>query len=412
MGGSRMRVSLLLQREAFAEVIEKTLARFLADRFGEKHKVRWHAKPLRVGKGQQVWYGNHFLNSFFVKDSEKCVLQPARNEFSHSPIPWRRCPQKFYVGLATSGLFRKIFTHSALTVTPSIPGARSMVLIPGSNKIRLLDFAQGHCFVIRKEGAPAECILNEIKIRQEYPFLPVPDLLKVSTKGDWFCERLVTGLPLNRIAERSKVQKIESELLSSLGVLWEKTLKNAEEDNYPERVFKDLREILSRNKISGSREKNLVIEGINFAENLISQRSAKTTAPLKTCLSHGDFQSSNVLCGEDRFWLIDWEFTSRRICSFDFLCWELQARRPSGLTGRVEKILRSPGLAARISQISGEDVDKTGRSAHLLLFLLEELLIRLQELSSPYILPPGSWFKEFLMEWKQSLAMMEKNGLP
>jgi len=36
----------------------------------------------------------------------------------------------------------------------------------------------------------------------------------------------------------------------------------------------------------------------------------------------------------------------------------------------------------------------------------------LQELSSPYILPPGSWFKEFLMEWKQSLAMMEKNGLP
>jgi len=406
-----MRVSLLLQREAFAEVLEKTLARFLNDRYGGVHLVRWHKKPSKVISGSQAWYGNHYLNAFFVHGSDKGVLRPAMNEFSHSLVPWRRFPQRFYVALAASSRWRTHFAHSALVVTPSVPGAEQMVLIPGANKIRLVDFASGRCFVIGKEGALSCFVLNEIAVRRKHPDLPVPKLLEASPKGDWFCERLVDGKPLNRMVDLSKVRKIEEELFSSMEGLQQKTSRDAGDDNYPDRVFSALRENLAQDKFFNRKESARIKEGLGRLEELVTHTSL-VAKPVRTCMSHGDFQPSNVLCSEDRFWLIDWEYAGRRCCSYDPLCWGLEARRPSGLSARVEKALRPQNFSTRFEPFSctrmGGGPDQ---SLHLQLFLLEELLVRMRELSSPYILSPGPWFSEFLEEWDRSLDILKKNWL-
>ena len=43
-----MRISLLLQREPFGEIVERTLATFLESWTGQPHEVRWYGGRPRL----------------------------------------------------------------------------------------------------------------------------------------------------------------------------------------------------------------------------------------------------------------------------------------------------------------------------------------------------------------------------
>ena len=114
-------------------------------------------------------------------------------------------------------------------------------------------------------------------------------------------------------------------------------------------------------------------------------------------MTHGDFQEANILTKDgtikDTF-LIDWEYCGRRTIAFDHLVNTLNTRNPHGLAARIRRYLTfasepqySQGLWHRRFQWDNLTVQQ-----ELALFLIEELLFRLEEasLANLRVLPNGS----------------------
>src|SRR6266404_3505895 len=99
-----MRISLLLQREPFGNILEKTLAAFLYSRTGNCHAVSWYGRKTDLKTlrrcGRQPWLGNVYLNAIFAPDVAPSTLAPVCREFSHSETWWKRPAQRAYVALS------------------------------------------------------------------------------------------------------------------------------------------------------------------------------------------------------------------------------------------------------------------------------------------------------------------------
>ena len=53
-----MQISLLLEREPFPDILERTLERFLPTLTGDLHRVRWSPKSVSPDPEAQHWFCN------------------------------------------------------------------------------------------------------------------------------------------------------------------------------------------------------------------------------------------------------------------------------------------------------------------------------------------------------------------
>src|SRR5881628_1271530 len=81
---TRMRISLLLEREPFGEIVEETLPTLLGALSGRAHTVRWygdgHVEPVRR-PDEQIWLCNPLLNAIFLPQASAASLEPVVREF-------------------------------------------------------------------------------------------------------------------------------------------------------------------------------------------------------------------------------------------------------------------------------------------------------------------------------------------
>ena len=387
-----MRLSLLLPREPFPVIFEQTLSRFLRSWTGQSHEIHWEAKrplsspPCRAG---EFWLVNIYLNAIFTPRADPAIFGPVKEEFSRSLVWWRRGPQRLYVEMATSPRTAKWLAHASISLTPALPRSALILIVAGNHKIRLLDYGEQTVYAIRKHGFPAAFLEREIAVRRqaEELGLPVPRVKTMAGDGAWLSEAYVRGAPINRLQDPARARAAFTEAHQALQVLHQHTWREINPHEYVDLLATGAHTHIAANDLMDSGSKRQFSQTLDALTARIKELLPAYGDRLSTVVAHGDFQPANILADADRLWLIDWEYSGRRQAAYDFLTFMLQSRWTQGLAGRLQNfIARGIPDGGRWPDFSGYAngwEDSRRRWFHGLLFLLEELALRLEENNNP-----------------------------
>ncbi len=450
-----MRISLLIEREPFGEILTETLTRFWSRQLGRHIRVEWRWKPPRrqfFGNGEnQVWLCNVYLNAIFPRGISSQALDPIRREFSRSVVAWRRPLQKAYVTLALAPCSAPWFTHALVRIVPGVEALSQQVIVPGNSKIRILDRQANCVYGVLKTGYSRERFGAEVAARQQAASLdiPVPRLTETDLEAGWFREQYVEGTPLNRLACTETRTSATQRAVRRLQRLIEETLEKTALGDYVDAlrtsIHRHLTAILSLERLTTA--KNTHLDGVSAQRNC-ARKSPRFKVPAATspnaaagCRSrfdgrqlhsqaveacdqltqqilagspsgvqvftgqtHGDFQPGNVLVDGDKFWIIDWEYAARRQALYDTLVFSCQARGGQGIAKRLQGFVDF-GLdplvtSEQLEVVCAELADRALRRRHAALFLLEELDLRLAENAHPRLTAISSGLGQLLTEIK------------
>lgn len=407
-----MRLSLLLPREPFPVIFEQTLSRFLRSWTGRPYEIHWRpqrpllASPARAG---EFWLVNSYLNAIFIPRADPAIFGPVRQEFSRSLSWWRRGPQRLYVDMATSPLTAQWLAHAGVSLAPALPRAELMLIVPGNNKIRLLDYGEKTVYAIRKCGFPATFLEREIEVRRqaEELGLPVPPIKTVAGDGSWLSEVYVGGAPVNRLQDPAQARAAFAEAHQALKVLHQHTFCEVNAHQYVDLLAIEAHTHIQANALISPGSKGWVFHLLDSLAARIKDLLPAGGDRLPTVLAHGDFQPANILVDADRLWLIDWEYAGRRQAAYDVLTYKLGSRFTRGLSGRLQKFIAQGvpdgGRWPDFSCYANGWQETRSRLFYGLLFLLEELALRLEENNNPAFVQLDSGLQILQQEISQCL---------
>lgn len=349
-----MRISLLLHREPFREILKNTLNDFFQKRFGRPYRVECLQKLARLPResdDEQGWMCNAYLNAIFVPTVHLPALAPVLNEFSFSTRWWRRPFQRLYVDLFARARTRKWLAKPFLKISPPLERAENILIIGGNHHIRLLDYNENVSFVIQKDGFDRSSVIEEIRLRRENGYLPAPRVRDMAADGSFYTEELILGTPINRIGNVTKRRDTVHEVIRSLLALYERTGEEVQSSFYVNLVCKRINARIGEMKLFGADTLARIKRGCVDLVAALSHMNMSTTGRIRVVQTHGDFQPANILVGERRAFLIDWEYTARRQQFYDCLVYSLNSRHPSGLAERLKQFVQ--GKAVEVEPLLG-----------------------------------------------------------
>ena len=419
-----MRMSLLLEREPFGDILTETLTPFWSRLLGQQMQIDWWWNPPRRQlSGNDAggrWLCNVYLNAIFPMGINGLALEPIRREFSRSVVAWRRPLQQAYVALALAPRSARWFTHALLQVAPVVESIRRQVIVPGNNKIRILDRQTETVYGVLKAGFSRDRFSAEIRAREQAESLgiPVPQLAATDVAAGWFREQYVVGTPLNRLSCRQTITSITQRAAGSLQRLAEETRQKTILCDYVDALqasigrhlnavltLENLTQTKSGTQFQASVHGRAVTAREKLARQVLSGRSADAT--IDTVQTHGDFQPANILVGEDEFWIIDWEYAARRQALYDTFVFHCQSRHSQigsgcGLAARLREFVNS-GWERLVNAENPPPVhtdigDRSRRRRHAALFLLEDLDVRLAENTYPRLTALNRGLRQLLNE--------------
>ena len=407
-----MKIQQLLQREPFGDILEATLEHFLYDRFGQNYRVTWysHNPGLRTihRRGQQAWFCNPLLNAIFAEDTTSDVLAAVRKGYAITPFRWRRHLQRGYVALATHNIFAPRMASCALGIQPPLPEAEHILIMGGNNKIRVMDVVERRVWEVLKVGFDPIFINREIEVRSVPDFWPVPALKSIASDHTWFEEEYINGVALNRLPDDRDRRPFVREAFSVLQHWIERTRTTGDTVEYVDGLAAGIKHKVERATLITSAEKEEILRWLDSARRLLDQLMQRPGRMLPVAVCHGDFQEGNILVGDDRLWLVDWEHSLQRQALYDVLVFSLRSRFPSGLAMRIRNALENPQSLLEQIPIPWDDLaqamDNGALRLVLAVFLLEELDWNLEENSNPlFLCQSGAWLV-FRKEMGPSLA--------
>lgn len=395
-----MRISVLQQREPFGAILEATLAEFCRQVFNRPATVQWcEHGSARAGaaNGGQLWLCNPYLNAIFVPEANRAIFDPIRREFARSVVAWRRLAQRAYVHMSLSRAGAPFAAQASLCITPGLPNAEQLLIIPGNHKIRVLDYASQSVYGIVKQGFSADFMQRDIEARRtaEALGLPVPALQQVGETGLWFKERYLSGTPINRLASDGERKAAEHTAVAALQHLLEATLHEERIEDYVARQAATARALIASSHLLSIAQRDSLLSVIDQIQGLVAAHQQALVGKIHTALTHGDFQAGNILQNQDGTWLIDWEYSARRQSGYDALVFALGARAPQGLAQRVQALLAGDEAdqASILNTWRGLDWhNRQTRQVYLAIFLLEELALHLEENANSFFLHPSESF--------------------
>jgi hypothetical protein len=404
-----MRISLLLEREPFGQILEETLPELLVALTGRRHRVRWLESRGASRPDEQTWLCNPRLNVIFRPGTPSTTLAPVVREFARSPRWWHRPFQRAWVAAATRPPTAAWLAPIRIGVSPPLESAGALVILGGNHRLRVLDARAGVTHVVAKAGTDPRFLRAELALRSGAADLPIPRLVRIGSGGGcgWFTETLVSGTPLNRIAGRSRRTAALGVAHGALERLARRTAAAVPARDYV-------------GSLLGGLQRDVATAPLFAPRRPAIERTARALAALATRLpgapsittaeTHGDFQDGNVLVDGDTVWMIDWEYTGRRQIGFDVLVHALAARFPSGLAGRVRAMAegRAAGPLEPLDAWAGLDWSTTdARRRALAIFLLEELAVRVRENTGPRLTALTAATRTFLDELEAAAGRLE-----
>ena len=343
-----MRISLLLQREPFGEILCRTLERYLEAQDGVSRTVRWHhRRPAAAEPAEsQRWLCNTYLNAIFLPRTSRSDLEPVIREFSRSPSLLRRLPQRAYVALATHPVGARFAADAYLEISPPVNGAEHWLIVGGNHKLRILDRPSDKATAMLKAGFDPRRFETEISMRRaaEQAGLPVPPLIRVSDDGTWFEERYVTGTPLNRLSDPSHAVEAVTRVGLLLARLSMDSREEATAGDYVAPLLKTCRRHIAETTVTSPKFRERIDGCIMSLERKLAGHAGQTVS---SGLAHGDFQPANVLREGETVWLIG-----------------LGVRRTKAARGRRADLCAGPAPPERSRRsIEGIRRARAGRSA-------------------------------------------------
>ena len=378
-----MRISLLLKREPFGSILEKTLSTFWSQQLGRATFVRWHlgsAPKNTASNNSQVWLANIYLNAIFTPSAAQEIFDPVKKEFSRSLSWWKRPFQQAYVTLASSNTAARFLSQAWLSVTPPVPNAHTLLIIAGNHKMRILDRHAGVAYGILKAGFPPHFITREIETKKmaEELGLPVPRLEEVSEDNTWFRERYIIGTPINRLKDSNQARQAFREASQALKTLAERTKKEEPLRASVTHLRAEIEKQIKENHLLGEAQKQSFLNDTGALAYQVENLAESVDDKIQTAITHGDFQPGNILYDDGKTWLIDWEYASRRQTNYDMFVYHMRARTPEGLSQRLRALETMPEQWPWV-----EWQNEKERRLRAGIFLLEETDLKLKENANP-----------------------------
>ena len=248
--------------------------------------------------------------------------------------------QRAYVSAASSHWGAPWLSQVGLGVSLPIPNTETKLIVGGNHKIRILDHREGLAYAVLKEGFDPVFMQRELETRrlvEQYGVL-VPPLEEVGKDGYWFSERYVSGTPTNRLADASVAQQALEDATQSLHLLLNATMREESVSEYAGQLAERARWHILANHLLSKNQKESLKQTVEDLIGRIDALLPATENHIVTAVTHGDFQPANILVNEDRVWLIDWEYSSRRQAGYDAFVYGLRSRFPKGLSKRIQKL--------------------------------------------------------------------------
>ena len=377
-----MRIQLLRRRESFLEIFQKSVSQL----FQEKYS---HVKYMNI-----EYVINDYLNIVYPLNINRNDLADLVSEFKYHPKAYRRILQSAYTFLAIRWPLEIISSSELIVISMPISAKERRVFIPGNHSIRVIDLDENRCFVFFKSGFNNKFIESDANIRLEHSWLKTPEVIQ--QKNGWYEEQRVVGLPWNRLSSVDLKNKVIIGVQNQLSKLYRKTIVNAPIKDYVPQLCNNILSMLDTSfSVLSDKEKDIISNFVGELELLLSNYSSDINIDLVS--THGDFQPGNILCSKDDFWIIDWEYSNQRSIFYDALVFDLECRFPSGLGARFNKRINELGGMSDYLKWTGQPLDNN-KSYYFSVFFLEDLLLRMDEISVDLIQTKSTALSAYLAE--------------
>jgi len=399
-----MRLDLLLAREPFAETFSKTLSVYLKRSLGWKGRIEWLCKnnlPINLPVGNFLL--NDKLNLIYPSRMSSTTLRQLGAEYIYHPNLIRRWLQFFYVTLTVTKYLRKLISNSLITIDPLPEMAKQWCILPGNHTFRILDLGNNYSVVLLKHGFNEKYISSEVGLRKRFSDLPGPKILDANLDEGWYVEEIISGLPLNRLAEESLATTTLLAAQSAMMSLYKRTLQSLAIDEWLVNRGKQFHQaVQSLPDIYDETTRNSIVY---HADNLLSFIKDGTSSDqlLPLAITHGDFQDANILRPQDKLnlpvYLIDWEYSAQRCIWYDALVYSLKSRFPRELSSRVNDWITDKSMQHdALSWCGTKSLDQMNAKMIIASFLVEDLIVRMGDTTIPGLKVPQSGFLTFVDE--------------
>jgi hypothetical protein len=349
------------RREPFEALLTQTLGRGWSEQFG---------MPVKVTAPGDSWRMQPLISAYFTGNVNSKAREYMRDSFRYTPVKSRALAQWLLGTALASKVGLKLSSRPGFDVSPQVPDADAMVVVPGNQRIRVLNFETETCRVFLKEGFDPSTMKNEIRLRGGNARGPFPLVTAAADDASWFEEGLLDAYVLPRCPPEIDRSQCESDAFSLL-----------EEWQEPSRHWSDaatyLSALLAQAKADlqqvSSRFENDWAE-LESTLDALAECAARE-ARIELAQSHGDFQAGNIMVGRrsGQVTLIDWEHSAERSYTYDRMVFGLQTRASKGLAERI--------INALARDLPGVSVNGHSMAA----FLLEDLAWFLHEsLTGPF----------------------------
>lgn len=388
-----MKIQLLKKREKFLKIFNNSVLYFFKKKNANNEFINTE------------YFINDNLNVIYPSKINRKHLADLVSEFKYHPKFYLRILQTIYTFLAIRWPIEIITSSDYITISTPIGAEEKWIFIPGNHSIRGIDLEKNRCFVFLKLGFNKEFLQSDANIRLKYKWLKTPKVFQL--KETWYEEERVVGLPYNRLSSINLKKQIIIKAEKQLAKLYQKTNSKINIKKYIAQLCKSILSTLDSFLLELPDTEKYIIR------NFVSEANLKLTnsfgnVNIDLVITHGDFQPGNILCSKKDFWIIDWEYSHQRSIFYDALVFDLDCRFSFGLATRLSKKIKKLANKNDYLKWTGQSLNNKN-SFYLFVFFLEDLLLRINEISTESIKNKPEILSSYLTEISKVQEILIKN---
>lgn len=399
-----MTISDLQRRENFYEINNKTLEKYFSEINQLTHYVRICKNKYNYSLNKSYFFVYPKINAIVTKKNSEEVRKYIFKEFSNNPNLLKRFAIYFYTRLLLKSKGR--FSDKCISIKPKIEDENSLLIFPGNKKIKIFNFKENYIDNIVKESFIDYCFNKELNFRlnnTKYNFV----LTVEKHSNRWYREKIIDGVSLPRISDKSKHKLLKEIVNKILDLLQEDTKIEIKIGEYVNTLVSKIKK--ESYKLEDKSEK------FNFERNLekfvmyLANMITNKRDIILLSLSHGDMQEGNVIIRrtDEKIFIIDWETWGERTIWYDKLMFNYNLRNIYKFISNLKKYIFNYKNIICKDKNDIFTTDLNRRKVIAIIFILEDLLWQIEESNNfPYDIVSYSVGKCFSESFQKEIVKL------
>ena len=236
-----------------------------------------------------------------------------------------------------------------------------------------IDISDKKVYVILKNGFDKIFLEKEIYVRNNFKYLPIPNMYTYDIDGLWYSEEYVSGKSPNRFKDNMSM-RILMDIIEQLHKMLNKTRKDVSLSDYvlslKSRIEKNIEQINCIDINVRDSLKNITKILVIFLQRCLHQS-------LTVAYCHGDFHQGNMISNGKEHWILDWENSGQKQIGYDLFILLLESRIESGFSDRFLRLVNNKLNIDKKKMVDNwpglQWGNRSFKERDLILFLLEEI---------------------------------------